>query len=137
MKNKLAYADIGKRLRAVRERLGESQTVFAARFGLNRGNIDSYERGRADLPTKLIGQLIEMGVSAGWLINGREAGYYRPITDESAANIFSDSGQEVRAEYWKSQHQLLKLTLALLKQRITEHLGPDEARRLFEDLDLD
>ena len=55
MKNKSAYPGIGKRLRAVRERLGESQVAFAVRFGLNRSIIDSYERGSADLPTKLIG----------------------------------------------------------------------------------
>ncbi len=121
----------------MRERLGESQAMFAVRFGLNRGNIDSYERGRADLPTKLIGQLIEMGVSIEWLINGRGARYQSPVAEESPANIISDSAQEVRDEYWKSKYQLLKLTLALVKQRITETLGPAEARRLFEDLDLD
>ncbi len=137
MKNSLARPSIGNRLRAVRERLGESQTVFAARFGLNRGNIDSYERGRADLPTKLVGQLIEMGVSAEWLINGRGARYHSPIAEESPANIISDPGQEVRDEYWKLQYQFLKLTLALVKPRITETRGPDEAQRLFEDLDLD
>ena len=137
MKNSLAYPGIGGRLRAMREQLGESQTVFAARFGLNRGNIDSYERARADLPTKLIGQLIELGLSAEWLINDRGARYCSPVAEEVAANIISISGQEVRAEYWKLQYQLLKLALMLLKQRTAETLGPDEARRLFEDLDLD
>ena len=76
-----------------------------------------------------------MGVSSGWLINGREANYHSPIAEESPANIISDTDQEVRGEYWKLQYQLL--TLALVKQRITETLGPDEARRLFEDLDLE
>ncbi len=99
MKNKYAYPGIGKRLRAVRERLGESRAVFAARFGLNRGNIDSCERERADLPTRLIpkgsiriGQIIEPGVSAEWLINGRGARYRSPIAEENAANIISDTG---------------------------------------------
>ena len=92
MKNKSAYPGIGKRLRAIRERLGESQAVFAARFGLNRGNIDSCERERADLPTGLIGQLIELGINAEWLINGRGARYRSPIAEENAANIISDTG---------------------------------------------
>lgn len=137
MKNKSAYSGIGKRLSAVRERLGESQAAFAARFGLNRGNIDSYERGRADLPTKLIGQLIELGVNVEWLINGQGAIYRSPIAEESTANIISDSGLDVWGEYWKSRYQFLKLGLALVKQRVAGVLGPDEARRLFEDLDMD
>lgn len=34
---------VGQNIRRIREQLGESQTVFAERFGLNRGQIASYE----------------------------------------------------------------------------------------------
>lgn len=135
MNNKSANPGLGNRLRAIRQYLGESQTVFAKRFGLNRGNIDSYERSRADLPTRLIGWLIELNVNVEWLILGR-GNMFNPDRRRGADDkYFSNDELDVRLEFWKAKCRLLRLSLALARQRILENLGPEEVERIFGDLE--
>lgn len=135
MINKSANPGLGNRLRAIRRYLGESQNVFANRFGLNRGNIDSYERSRADLPTRLIGWLIELNVNVEWLILGR-GNMFNPDRRRGADDkYFSNDELDVRLEFWKAKCRLLRLSLALARQRIFENLGPEEVERIFGDLE--
>lgn len=135
MKNKSANPGLGNRLRAIRQYLGESQTVFANRFGINRGNIDSYERSRADLPTRLIGWLIELNVNVEWLILGR-GNMFNPDRRRGADDkYFSNDELDVRLDFWKAKCRLLRLSLALARQRIFENLGPEEVERIFGDLE--
>lgn len=61
---------MGSRLRYVRTYLGETQTTFADRFGLKRHDIANYERGRADLPSSVVGVLDKMGFNITWLLTG-------------------------------------------------------------------
>jgi len=63
--------EIGSRLRQIRERLGETQTVFAERFGLSRHDIANYERGRCDIPTRVLAELDRIGFNISWVLNGR------------------------------------------------------------------
>ncbi|MCH7521668.1 MAG: helix-turn-helix transcriptional regulator [Candidatus Marinimicrobia bacterium] len=135
MNNKSANPGLGNRLRAIRQYLGESQTVFANRFGLNRGNIDSYEGSRADLPTRLIGWLIELNVNVEWLILGR-GNMFNPDRRRCADDKYiSNDELDVRLEFWKAKCRLLRLSLALARQRIFENLGPEEVERIFGDLE--
>ncbi len=62
--------EIGSRLRQVREHLGETQTVFAERYGLSRDDIANYERGRCDIPTRVLADLDRMGFNLSWVLNG-------------------------------------------------------------------
>ncbi len=137
MNNKSANPGLGNRLRAIRKYLGESQTVFAGRFGLNRGNIDSYENSRADLPTRLIGWLIELDVNVEWLILGRGNMFSRARAEGVSDKIFGTARRDVRLEFWEAKCQLLRLSLALAKQRVSEQLGPEAAERFFSDIDPD
>ena len=61
---------MGKRLRNIREEIGETQTAFGERFHLKRHDIANYERGRADLPSKLISDLNMLGYNVSWLVTG-------------------------------------------------------------------
>lgn len=61
---------MGSRLRKIRTYLEETQTTFAARFGLKRYDIANYERGRADLPSPLVGGLDKLGFNITWLLTG-------------------------------------------------------------------
>ncbi len=61
---------IGSRLRHIREHLGETQAVFAVRFDLSRHDIANYERGRCDIPTRVLAELDRMGINLSWLLNG-------------------------------------------------------------------
>ncbi len=137
MKNKSANPGLGNRLRAVRKYLGESQVAFAGRFGLNRGNIDSYERSRADLPTRLIGWLIELDVNAEWLILGRGEMFINDKRQGEADKNFGNDDPDIRLEFWKARCQLLRVSLALARQRVSENLGPEEAERIFSDIEPD
>ena len=45
--------------------------MFAERFGLSRHDIANYERGRCDIPTRVLAELDRMGFSMSWVLNGR------------------------------------------------------------------
>ena len=62
--------EIGSRLRQIREHLGETQTVFAERLGLSRDDIANYERGRCDIPTRVLAELDRLGFNMSWVVNG-------------------------------------------------------------------
>lgn len=64
-------SDIGPRLRQIREYLGETQAVFAQRFGLSRDDVANYERGRCDIPTRVLAELDRMGFNLSWVLNRR------------------------------------------------------------------
>ncbi|UCH62715.1 MAG: hypothetical protein JSU77_13155 [Fidelibacterota bacterium] len=70
------HARMGSRLRYIRTHLGETQTTFAARFGLKRYDIANYERGRADLPSSVVGALDKLGFNITWLLTG-DGGMFR------------------------------------------------------------
>lgn len=72
------HASMGSRLRKIRTYLEETQTTFAARFGLKRYDIANYERGRADLPSPLVGGLDKLGFNITWLLTG-EGRMFRTI----------------------------------------------------------
>ena len=63
--------EIGTRLRQIRNHLGETQTVFAERFGLSRHDIANYERGRCDIPTKVLAELDRLEFNLSWVLNER------------------------------------------------------------------
>ncbi|MEE9464290.1 MAG: helix-turn-helix transcriptional regulator, partial [Candidatus Neomarinimicrobiota bacterium] len=60
----------GERLRIIRKYFGETQVVFADRFGLQRHDIANYERGRTDLPSSMMGGLDRLGFNISWLVTG-------------------------------------------------------------------
>ncbi|MCH7852428.1 MAG: helix-turn-helix transcriptional regulator [Candidatus Marinimicrobia bacterium] len=62
---------MGNRLKQIREHLGESQAAFGERFGCSRDDIANYERGRCDLPDKLLAELDRVGYRLRWLLNGQ------------------------------------------------------------------
>jgi phage repressor protein C with HTH and peptisase S24 domain len=68
---KLKHVDLGRRLRRIRTHLGDTQTVFATRFSLQRHDIANYERGHADLPSHLVGRLGQLGFNVTWLLTGQ------------------------------------------------------------------
>lgn len=78
--------EIGKRLRSIRQQLGETQTTFGARFKLKRDDIANYERGLAEPPARLMGGLDKLGYSVSWLVSGdgqaREVDILRQRCDE-------------------------------------------------------
>ena len=64
------HAGMGSRLRQIRNYLTETQVTFASRFGLKRHDIANYERGRADLPSRVMGGLDKLGFNIAWLLTG-------------------------------------------------------------------
>lgn len=62
---------ISNRLRQIRVHLGDSQTVFAERFGLSRDDIANYERGLCDTPVRVLAELDRLGFNLSWVVNGK------------------------------------------------------------------
>ena len=79
------YVGMSSRLRKIRTHLNETQTTFAARFGLKRHDIANYERGRADLPSHLVGGLDKLGFNITWLLTG-EGRMFRTIPSGAEAS---------------------------------------------------
>ncbi len=64
-------AEIGSRLKQIREHLEETQTVFGERFNCSRDDIANYERGLCDIPNSVLAGLDRMEYSLTWLLNGQ------------------------------------------------------------------
>lgn len=79
------HSALGHRLRDIRSYLGETQIIFANRFGLKRHDIANYERGRSDLPSRVMGGLDKLGFSISWLLTG-EGGMFRTGSRGSEAS---------------------------------------------------
>lgn len=62
---------INERLRAIREKMGESQKSMASRFGLSENAWQRLElEGRAP-KGDVLAQLVDLGFSSDWLLTGR------------------------------------------------------------------
>ncbi len=101
-------AGMGKRLRNIREEIGETQTAFAERFHLKRHDIANYERGRADLPSRLISDLNMLGYNVSWLVTGD--GYIHKTDDllhqfESLSKEFG----KLTHRYEEAQEELMRV----------------------------
>ena len=48
----------------------KTQTVFGERFDCSRNDIANYERGRCDIPDKLLAALDRLGYNLSWLLTG-------------------------------------------------------------------
>ncbi len=44
--------------------------MFAERFGLTRHDIANYERGRCDVPTRVLAEQDRMGFNVSWVLSG-------------------------------------------------------------------
>ena len=64
------FGGLGERMRSIRQHLGETQATFAVRFNLKRYDIANYERGRSDLPSRVMGYLDALGFNITWLVTG-------------------------------------------------------------------
>ena len=53
---------INKRAKEIRKRIGLNQDEYAKLLGVNRGNIGSYEEGRAMVPLHLVPKIMELGL---------------------------------------------------------------------------
>jgi len=61
---------ISDNLKSIRLSTGESQSVFAKKFGLSQAVYSQYETGKRSVPDELKQQLAAMGINLHWLITG-------------------------------------------------------------------
>jgi transcriptional regulator with XRE-family HTH domain len=61
---------LGRRLRSVREALGESQSTFAARLGVTKLSILKYEAGKTSPTADLMQHLGQSGLDAPYIVFG-------------------------------------------------------------------
>ncbi|WP_321300185.1 XRE family transcriptional regulator [uncultured Sphaerochaeta sp.] len=66
---------ISGNLKSIRLSTGESQSVFAKKFGLSQAVYSQYETGKRSVPDDLKQQLANMGVNIHWLVTGNGAMY--------------------------------------------------------------
>ncbi|UCD37984.1 MAG: hypothetical protein JSW54_00405 [Fidelibacterota bacterium] len=90
------HVELGGRLRDIRTYLGETQTTFAARFRLHRHDIANYELGRADLPSRLMGGLDQLGFNVTWLLTGDGSMVRVPAHDTERAELVLVKRYDVR-----------------------------------------
>lgn len=102
------FGGLGERLRGIRQHLGETQTTFAARFNLKRYDIANYERGRSDLPSRVMGHLDEWGFNITWLVTG--VGKMHKV-DELLMRFksLSEEFDRLATEYHQAREELLRV----------------------------
>lgn len=102
------HRDLGERLRIIRKYFGETQVVFADRFGLQRHDIANYERGRTDLPSNVMGGLDRLGFNISWLVTGD--GDMHQV--EELLNRFKQLSEEfdrLSTQYRSAREELLRV----------------------------
>ncbi len=102
------FGGLGERLRGVRQHLGETQTTFAARFDLKRYDIANYERGRSDLPSRVMGYLDALGFNITWLVTG--VGNMHKVDDLLMRfKSLSEEFDRLSTEYHQAREELLRV----------------------------
>lgn len=77
---------IGKRIKEIRIKRGETQSQFGEKLLASKGNVATWERGTSIPTTKRLKQIAELGkVSTNFLLNGYEISY-----EDIEKNIKSD-----------------------------------------------
>ena len=62
------------RIQEGRERLGLTQTEFAAALGVKEANVYRWEKGGSEPSTRMVRKIVRaLDVSADWLLFGKEA----------------------------------------------------------------
>jgi len=77
--------EIGKRIKAVRLKLGMNQTEFGERIGSSQASVGYYESGRHELPYETMLKVSRLGhVTLDWILTGVESTFERPISPNSS-----------------------------------------------------
>lgn len=66
---------ISDNLKSIRLKTGESQAIFANKFGLSQAVYSQYETGKRSVPDDLKQMLADMGINVHWLVTGNGAMY--------------------------------------------------------------
>ena len=61
---------MAERLKAIREKYGETQGQFGRRLGLTQVLESKYERGELEIPDTVKQNLLRNGISISWLLTG-------------------------------------------------------------------
>lgn len=109
--------EMGLRIRFAREKMGFTQDDIAAKLGLNRATISSYEAGRAVPPSNILkGMSSALKVSADFLLGlDSEDNKVKSDTD----NGYQDIGNAIRAE-----REFQKLT----QQEVANYIGEPQTK---------
>lgn len=110
MSLEINLAEIGKRIEGLRGDL--SQIEFAARLGVDRKTVGTWERGERLPDTKaLLGLLAHFNADPAWVLTGKDAaGAIPPLAPDEAALLDNYRHSP------KDQRDLLKATSAAFAQ---------------------
>jgi transcriptional regulator with XRE-family HTH domain len=123
--------EVGRRIRLVRQKLGFTQTEFAAKIGRRKLAVVHYEAGRIPPADVLDGIARLAGVALTWLLHGEEksAGADRPtrsVSEEMVELAGKTPSPRLPTKYEK-RYQLRRQELTI---RLRREL--DEYRKLLE-----
>ena len=122
--------EIGRRLRAAREKRLISQTAFALAAGIGRERLASYEHGYVPLPWTVGDQICrKFDLNARWLVegNGPDIPYFRPLEVDTSEIGPRALFSEVYAKWFRSFYELrmTRESIARALSRLAGEPAPD------------
>jgi len=111
-----AMANIGGRIKRVRDSLGRTQAEFAAMIGVERGAVGNWELGRRPSLENLYQISIKTSVSMEWFMAGRDD---LPIPFLNAANEVMAAASDLAVTLDEAA-ELVTLTFQALKGSMSE-----------------
>lgn len=124
MDNLLSKESIGKRLKQLRKNYGLSQTVFADRIGLNRGNYAQIEMGK-QYPTYdvLIKVSKEFDKSYDWILHGFDA---EEVVEELIGLESNKSSSDISNPYTFLPSFKMERCVVIRKEQFNAYLQQSE-----------
>ncbi len=114
--NRKTRAEIGARLRAIREKLGLVQVDFAFKIGIARSTCCRCEKGECFLPTEAMQELAKsFNVSLNWLVLGQGEMFLSKATASDEVLMFVKESSEVE------ELLLLMKKLPLFRYSVLQH----------------
>lgn len=100
----MSHAEIGLRIRSVRNELGLSTTGFAKLVGISQTYVSQIERGLANVaPKTLTAIAARLGVTENWLLTGDEPKFINPgIMAARHPDAWIQTFLQALVEYWNS-----------------------------------
>lgn len=109
----MAMKTLSTRLRAIRERLGDTQKNMSRRLGLGENTWQSYERGLSYPDAAVLEKLASFGFNGHWILTG--SGRIRPAETrldeiEAALHVRTPTADELAQEASEWESMRLELT---------------------------
>jgi transcriptional regulator with XRE-family HTH domain len=105
-----------KRLKKIRETLGDNQTEFSEKLGIKQGSLSDIERGKNDMPVSDQIKMIlykSLGISKVWFETGKGEMFVtkKPTSDP-------EDYDEIKRKYYEALEEIARLSKMIIRDLV-------------------